>query len=179
MTQLCQIKSQKVKQITDLNVYHVKILNSYSFPNSYTDDISYTVYVFTAALCLLYAFSYSYIDTANVTNESNIKLLLLYGSREVNSGPFSCGATLYTPLCVCLMSVPRFVFPQDMHLSLQLQLEFFFFLSLIFSLQLCYLCLNILSFLLQRFKLDLYKGTNFRSWFEIGQILTTFLALDR
>ena len=77
MTQLCQIKRQKVKQITDLNAYNVKILKSYSFPNSYTDDITYKVYVFTSALCLLYAFPYSYINTANFTNVKNINTFIV------------------------------------------------------------------------------------------------------
>jgi hypothetical protein len=39
---------------------------------------------------------------------------------------FSCGATLYTPLCVCLfvcLSVPRFVCPLTRHLPPQLQLD--------------------------------------------------------
>ena len=43
---------------------------------------------------------------------------------------FSCGATLYTPLCVCLfvclsvcLSVPRFVCGQNMHLAPQLLLD--------------------------------------------------------
>ena len=40
---------------------------------------------------------------------------------------FSCGATLYPPLCVCLCvcmcDVPRFVCPPNMHLTLQLLLD--------------------------------------------------------